>query len=67
MGRYVEIQGTGLARDIKTGGVVNINRSEIEQARRAKQTRKNREQEFNDLKNEVGEIKELLTKLIEKL
>lgn len=67
MSRFEKISGTDFARDVHSGGVVNINRDEISAARRAKQLRKNREQEFNDLKNEVGEIKELLNKLIEKL
>jgi len=67
MSRFQKISGTDFARDVNSGGVVNINRDEINAARRAKQLRKNREQEFNDLKNEVGEIKELLNKLIEKL
>ena len=66
--RYVKLEDSGsFARDLNTGAVVNINRDEIERARRAKELRKKKESEFETLKNEVGEIKELLNKLIEKL
>jgi len=57
----------GLARDLNTGAIVNINKEEIQAAREAKKRRKNKDREFEDLKNEVGEIKELLNKLVEKL
>lgn len=67
MSRYVQIPGSQFARDTETGSVVNINRDEIERARKAKRLRKQKESEFDTLKNEVGEIKELLNKLIEKL
>lgn len=67
MSRYVQISGSQFARDTETGSVVNINRDEIERARKAKRLRKQKESEFDTLKNEVGEIKELLNKLIEKL
>ncbi len=65
--RYIKIPGSQFARDMETGSVVNINTDEIERARKAKKLRKEKESEFNTLKNEVGEIKELLNKLIEKL
>lgn len=67
MSRYARIEGSEFVRDLNTGGVININSDEINAARKAKQARKSKEQEFKDLKNEVGEIKELLNKLIEKL
>ena len=64
----VMVEGNnGLARDLNTGAIVNINTEEIRAAREAKKRRKNRDAEFEELKNEVGEIKELLTKLVEKL
>ena len=65
--KYIKLDGGDFARDMKTGAVVNINRDEIERARQAKKLRKQKESEFDTLKNEVGEIKELLTKLVEKL
>ena len=56
----------GLVRDLNSGAILNINTEEIERARERKKLRKEKEQEFEDLKNEVSEIKELLLKLVEK-
>jgi len=68
MSRYIMVDGSSsLARDPRTGAIVNINKDEINKARDAKQRRKNKDREFDELKNEVGEIKELLNKLVEKL
>jgi len=63
----IKIDGhPGLARDKETGAILNINRNEIQIARERKVLRKQKEQEFENLKNEVSEIKELLLKLVEK-
>ncbi len=68
MKSYVAIEGnSSLARDPNTGTIVNINKDEIHKARLLKTKRKEQEREFDDLKNEVSEVKELLNKLIEKL
>ena len=58
---------SNLARDPNTGAIVNINKDDIAKAREAKNKRKNKDREFEELKNEVSEIKELLNKLVEKL
>jgi len=64
---YIEIpDAPGLVRDPNTTALLNINRSEVEQARERKKLRKQKEKEFEELKNEVSEIKGLLLKLIEK-
>ena len=64
---HIKIEGeSSYVRDKDTGAVLNINRNEIEAARERKKQRKLKEQEFEDLKNEVSEIKELLLKLVEK-
>lgn len=55
-----------LVRDLNSGAILNINTEEIERARERKKLRKQKDQEFEDLKNEVSEIKELLLKLVEK-
>jgi len=56
----------GFIRDEKTGAIHNINKTELELARERKKLRKQKENEFEELKNEVSEIKGLLLKLIEK-
>jgi len=63
----VKVEGhTGLVKDTKTGAILNINSTEVEQARERKRLRKQKDKEFEDLKHEVSEIKDLLHKLIEK-
>ena len=57
----------GLARDRRTGGIVNINRDEIQNARDIKLKRKQKEIEFEQLKTDVSEMKQLLNTIIEKL
>jgi hypothetical protein len=68
MNKLIPVDGTsGLARDPTTGTIININKDEISKARLLKRRRRDQEKEFRDLKHEVGEVKELLNKLIEKL
>ena len=65
---YIKVKGhSNLARNGSYGSIVNINKEEIQAARKRKLERKQKEQEIVDLKNEVGEIKNMLNKLIEKL
>ena len=65
---YKNVEGYGdLVRDTSTGAILNINKNEISAARRRKLERRQKEKEFEDLKNEVGDIKNMLTKIIEKL
>ena len=65
---YKNVEGNiGLVRDTSTGAILNINKDEISAARKRKLERRQKEQEIVDLKNEVGEIKNMLNKLIEKL
>lgn len=54
-------------RDTSTGAILNINKDEISAARKRKLERKQKEEEFEELKNEVGEIKNMLNQIIEKL
>ena len=63
-----KVQGDeSFARDESSGAIININMEEINAAKKRKILRKNKEKEFEDLKNEVGDIKNMLTKIIEKL
>lgn len=65
---YIKVEGSSsLARDPNSGAIININKDEIVKARLAKKQRENKNREFEELKNEVGELKELLNKLVEKL
>jgi hypothetical protein len=63
----IKIDGyPGLVRDTNTGAILNINSNEVEAARERKVLRKQKDKEFENLKHEVSEIKELLLKLVEK-
>ena len=65
---YKDVEGhSNLVRDTSTGAILNINKEEISAARKRKPERRQKEKEFEDLKNEVGDIKNMLTKIIEKL
>lgn len=68
----IKVEGQpGLARDKKTGAILNINSTEIN---RIKELRKNQRdlrrserEEINQLKRDVEEIKMILSKIVEKL
>ena len=65
---YKDVEGhSNLVRDTSTGAILNINKDEISGARKRKLERKQKEQEFKNLKDEVGDIKKMLTQIIEKL
>ena len=65
---FIKVDGhNGLVRDTSTNAILNINKDDIAAARKRKLERRKKEQEFEDLKNEVGDIKNMLTKIIEKL
>lgn len=67
MNDYIKIKGhSDFVRDASSGAIININTGDIEKARLAKQAKKRQEQELQDLKNEMSEIKTLLRQLIEK-
>ena len=65
---YIKVEGhSNLVRDTSTGAILNINKDEISASRKRKLERKQKEKDFEDLKNEVGDIKNMLNKIIEKL
>lgn len=58
---------SGYARVGNTGVIVNINKSEIEAARKRKAERLLKDKELTELKDEVSDIKNMLKTLVEKL
>jgi hypothetical protein len=67
MDNYIKVDGQpSLVRDRNSGAIININTTEFEKARLAKQVKKRQEQKLQDLENDVIEIKSLLRQLIEK-
>lgn len=57
----------GFGRDPETGAIININTSAIQTARKAKENRNRQKQEIEQLKQDVNDIKSMLTQIIEKL
>ena len=66
--RLIKVQGhRNYVRDKNSGAILNINKAEIEEARKRKAERKEKDKEIESLKNEVSDIKNMLNKIIEKL
>jgi hypothetical protein len=66
--KYINVEGhKGLVRDKSSGAILNTNKEEIDAAKKRKAERLSKEKEIIDLKNEVHDIKNMLTKLVEKL
>ena len=67
MNQYLQVEGKeGLVRDPKTDAIININNNELQRRKLAKANRKKQQEEIQNLKNEMGEIKDLLRQLLEK-
>ena len=65
---YLKIEGhEGYVKDPTSGVVLNVNQEEIDAAKTRKALRKQQEEDINNLKNEVSDIKNMLGKIIEKL
>tara|TARA_B100000683_G_scaffold79817_1_gene78723 strand:- start:1462 stop:1683 length:222 start_codon:yes stop_codon:yes gene_type:complete len=65
---YLKIEGhEGYVKDPNTGVVLNVNQEEIAAAKMRRALRKQQEEDINNLKNEVSDIKNMLGKIIEKL
>ena len=58
---------SNLARCPNSGAIININKDEIRKAKAIKVARQNKDKEFQELRQDVDELKVLLNKLVEKL
>ena len=57
----------GYARVGNSGVILNINKNEIEAAKKRKAEKLKKEKELSELKNEVSDIKDMLKIIVEKL
>tara|TARA_B100000214_G_scaffold279175_1_gene208957 strand:- start:3809 stop:4030 length:222 start_codon:yes stop_codon:yes gene_type:complete len=65
---YLKIEGhEGYVKNPNDGVVLNVNTEEIQAAKKRKALRKQQEEDINSLKNEVSDIKNMLSKIIEKI
>lgn len=68
MSNYIKVEGhPNLVRDKNSGVILNINKSEINANRIRKEKQREKDNEIEQLKNDVSEIKSMLNKLVEKL
>tara|TARA_Y100000385_G_C13076934_1_gene631878 strand:- start:195 stop:404 length:210 start_codon:yes stop_codon:yes gene_type:complete len=66
-GKYISVEGhDNLVRDVNSGAIININTDERQKRRSLKQLKNAEKQRLDNIENEITEIKNLLTKLIEK-
>jgi len=71
----IKVEGhSNLVRDPKSGAIININKDELSSARSRKIQQKRKEREDKQLKadvetlqNEISDIKQLLTQIVEKI
>ena len=66
--KLVRIEGSkDLVKDEETGAVLNSNETEIEAAKIRKEQRVEKENEFETLKDDVGELKDMMKQILEKM
>ena len=69
--QYINVEGSnGLVRDQSTGAILNTNSNEIEMARKRKLLSKRKAEEFDNMKDDIkslkddmNDLKTLLTKI----
>ena len=65
--KYKKVEGhIGYVKD-ENGVILNVNNDEIEAARKRKQLMREKDKEINELKDDVSDIKKMLTQIVEKL
>ena len=62
--QYINVEGSGgMVRDKETGAILNTNKSEIERARKRKIISKKKEEEFDDMKTDIKELKDKMVEM----
>ena len=68
MNNFLRVDGeVDFVKDKETGAILNTNRSEIQQARARKKARAQEKNELDNLKKDVGDMKIMLAKILEKI
>tara|TARA_B100000768_G_scaffold39913_1_gene38781 strand:- start:60686 stop:60910 length:225 start_codon:yes stop_codon:yes gene_type:complete len=66
--QYIQIEGqSALVQDISSGAILNVNNESINKARNRKIREAEKEKELVELKNDVSEIKKMLSALTKKM
>ena len=62
--QYINVEGSGgMVRDKETGAILNTNKSEIERARKRKIISKKKEEEFDNKKTDIKELKDNMVEM----
>jgi hypothetical protein len=65
---FKKVEGhSDLIRDLETNAVINTNKTAYQDYLKMREQKLNEKQRLDKLENEVGEIKSLLQKLVDKL
>lgn len=68
MNNHISVEGDpNFVKDIETGAILNTNKSEIQQARARKKARVQQQNELDNLKKDVSNMKIMLSKILEKI
>ena len=68
MNNFIRVDGdVDFVKDKETGAILNTNKSEIQQARARKKARAQEKNELDNLKKDVGDMKIMLAKILEKI
>lgn len=68
MNNHISVEGDpNFVKDIETGAILNTNKSEIQQARARKKARVQQQNELDNLKKDVSDMKIMLSKILEKI
>tara|TARA_Y100001937_G_C6985846_1_gene269881 strand:- start:164 stop:388 length:225 start_codon:yes stop_codon:yes gene_type:complete len=66
MNKHIKVEGhNDLVRDRNSGAILNINRTAMTAARERKKLFNDRQQEIENIKKDVSDIKNILMKLVE--
>ena len=66
MNKHIKVEGhNDLVRDRNSGAILNINRTAMTAARERKKLFNDRQQEIENIKKDVSDIKNILLKLVE--
>ena len=62
--QYINVEGSGgMVRDKETGAILNTNKSEIERARKRKIISKKKEEEFDNMKTDIKQLKDNMVEM----
>lgn len=65
--RELKVEGRpDLVRDTSTNAIINTNNSKAEKARRIAEAARNKNKEFEDMKQDLADIKDLLKQLLDR-